>query len=30
MWILKPGSGSKGKGITIHHTYESIIEEIKQ
>jgi hypothetical protein len=27
-WILKPGGKSRGRGITIHSKYESIVNSI--
>lgn len=29
-WILKPGGKSRGRGITIHSKYESILSAIRQ
>ena len=30
IWIVKPGQKSRGRGITVHRTYDSIIKTIKE
>jgi len=30
LWLLKPGSSSRGRGIKIYRTYERVVNRINQ